>query len=800
MKKILSALLIVLVFGTATLQAQQRYIKVYSGGEEVYSASTADSNRLKFNHGDATFTHNGDNWTTAIAAIDSLVFVSDASDGSDTVAVDTVGAVRIMWTGDTAMVVNPLASSGVSVTVTGANVNVTSTSSSAYIHYVLSGSCSAGSFVLTTNKKVVVCLDDLTLTAASGPALQVASDKKAVFHLMGTSTLCDGNSGSQKGALQSAGKIAFQGNGTLNVSGRKKHGIQSSGSCTVNGGTINVLTAAKDGMNVDCFVMNGGTVSVTNPNGDGIDGDQGSIGIYGGTVTVNCTADDVKGICCDSTLTLAGGTVTVTVTGNQSKAIKTKGNLVVSGGIINVNANGTLVLEAAGSGYDPSYCTGMKAGGNILFVSGQTTITCPSVNAGGKAVSADNDIIVSGGTLDLTATGACDKYTDSTGTYDKYSSACLTADGNITVSGGTITATAGGRAINCDGNYTQSGGSVTTSTSAMGFTTIGTGTSCTDGFAAACLNTDGDITFIAGYFHGSSTGKGGRGLVADGTLTVGVAGAADSLVHIYVTTSGAPVNAVNSGGPGPGGSQTDYWKGLPKAVKIDGNITINSGHLQSYCSQTSGSTTGEAIESKDSLIINGGDIEANAYDDAINAGSYIEINGGRVWAYSRGNDGIDCNGTRVEINGGLVIARGSEVAVDDNGDHSGRLYISGGTVILYGGNMGTTEATPTVTNQKSVRISSSSVATSGFCIKNETTDTQILTYKWSNVSGSGFENGTKPPPGGQSGIYISTPDLQTGNTYKYYTSPNISGGTNWHGYYSGATVTLSGNGNSLTLQ
>ena len=48
MKKILSALLIVLVFGTATLQAQQRYIKVYSGGEEVYSASTADSNRLKF--------------------------------------------------------------------------------------------------------------------------------------------------------------------------------------------------------------------------------------------------------------------------------------------------------------------------------------------------------------------------------------------------------------------------------------------------------------------------------------------------------------------------------------------------------------------------------------------------------------------------------------------------------------------------------------------------------------------------------------------------------------------------------
>ena len=373
-----------------------------------------------------------------------------------------------------------------------------------------------------------------------------------------------------------------------------------------------------------------------------------------------------------------------------------------------------------------------------------------------------------------------------------------------------MNASAGGRAINTDRNYTQTGGTVTTSTNGVGFTVTGTGTSCTDGFASACLKADSNIVFIAGTFNGSSTGKGGRGIVAGGTLTVGTLGASDSLLSIYVTTSGAPVNATSGGWPG--GGETDNWKGLPKGVKIEGNITINSGHLQSYCSQTSGSTTGEAIESKDSLFVHGGTVEANAYDDAINAASYISITGGKVWAYARGNDGMDCNGNRIDVSGGTLICRGTEVAIDDNGDRGGKLYISGGTVVLVGGNMGTTEATPQVTNQKAVKITSntSTLLNNGIAIKNQTSDSVILTFKWPTVSGNGFmsylpmplTSDPKPPGpgGGGSGIYISSPALQTGNTYKYYSAPTISGGSHWHGLYDGATVTVSGSGSNLTLQ
>ncbi len=773
-------------------QAQQRYIKVYSGGEAVYSVPTTGSNNLRCVDGYASFSHNGETTTIALTAIDSMVFVmvTDTTGGDDTMAVDTASAISITWNGTSVDIVNPYADQGVSITADSGHVTVNSTLDSAYLPYLLSGNSSDGSLTITSVEKVLLRLDNLNLTSSSGPAINMASDRKMLLDLVGESTLADADSGTHKGALQAAGKLSFQGTGSVSVSGFTKHAIQSSGRCTMNGGTVNVLTAAKDGMNVDDFLMYGGTVNVTNPNGDGIDGDQGVVEIYDGTVNITVTAD-------------------------QSKGLKCGGDMKFLGGETTVNANGTIVI----TNYDPSYCTAIKVGGTLHMISGTVTATCASTNAGGKAVSADGDIIISGGTMNLTALGTCAKYSTSATTYDSYASACLKANGNISISGGTVSANAGGRAITTDRNYTQTGGTVTTSTNGVGFTVTGSGTSCTDGFASACLKADSNIVFVAGTFNGSSTGKGGRGIVAGGALTVGTLGAADSLLNIYVTTSGAAVNATSGGGGWPpgGGGETDNWKGLPKGVKIEGNITINSGHLQSYCSQTSGSTTGEAVESKDTLFIHGGTVEANAYDDAINAASYIQITGGKVWAYARGNDGMDCNGTRIDISGGTMICRGTEVAIDDNGDRGGKLYISGGTVVLVGGNMGTTEATPQVTNQKAVKITSntSTLLNNGVAIKNQTADSVVLTFKWPSVSGNGFmsylaspqndttvgsdNNGPKPPGSGNA-IYISSPALQTGNTYKYYSAPTISGGSHWHGLYDGATVTVSGNGNNLTLQ
>lgn len=833
------------------LSAQNQVIRVFNGGTVLLQKNVGEMDSIKSVGGYLMFYFGNESRSFLNGTVDSVTFayVDVDSVDTDTTVVDTNSRVHIVWENNSVTVDNPYSGNGLSISVNGQHVTAVASGSVANIVYWLQGSSANGSFTLTTDKKYIVLFDGLDLSNPGGAAIDILSDHKGVFHLAdgGVNTLTDGVASLGRGAIQSRGKIVFQGSGALNVTGLSKHGIQTSGSTTVLDGNINVLGAVKDGMNVDNFIMSGGNVTVTS-SGDGIDGDQGYIDISGGTLSIVCTTDDVKGLCCDSTLTISGGTVNVTVSGNQSKAIKTKQSLAISDGTVEVHANGSVVMETSGNGYDPSYCTGFKVGGNMTVSGGNITVVCPSTNSGGKAISCDGDLYVSGGNMVLSSTGACVKYTDSTGTYDSYSSTCIKAEGDVNISGGTIQATAGGRAISAEGNYLQTGGTVTTSTSASGFTTIGSGSSCSDGFAAACLKVDGNVVFTAGSFHGSSTGSGGRGIVCDGTFTMGTENGVDSLLHIYAQTSGSYVNVASGGGPGGGFGEAEYWKGLPKAIKIEDTIRIYSGYLQSYCAQTSGSTTGEAIESKSALFVNGGYVEANAYDDAINAGTYLAINGGHVWAYSRGNDAIDCNGTSLYINGGVVVARGSETGVDDNSDRNGHMYVTGGTVVAIGGNMGSIEGTPTVTNQKYLSIGSggggpggggpggsggqSTTATNGFCVKNSSGTEIILTYKWPSFSGNGFSNGaegtgvqmlgfsdvqmlgcsdvTDVRKDGSSetgdgdskrvnGIFVTSPNIQSGS-YKYFTSPTISGGTHWHGLYTGATVTTSGNGTSVTAQ
>lgn len=811
MKKLVCTILsIIFAF---SLQAQE-ILHLYHGNHVVFEKTVSEMDSIHFQGNVSVFSFQNDYMSFPTSEVDSITFSDESLMNGD--------EIYIAWDGDNVNIINPFASSGVTITNQGAKVTVSVTSAVQDIVYHLSGSTSDGYLYITPNKRFTLSLEGVSITNSEGPAIDVLVDKKTTVILANNSQnfLTDGSANPKKAALQSKSELIFTGSGTLTVNGNKRNGIHSDDYVQINSGNIVVASAVADGIHCDYFVMNGGTANIT-ASGDGVDGDTGFIEINNGTLTVNVAAADAKGLKCDSVVLINGGNITVNNSGDQSKGIKSGKDMYISGGDITVNATGSYVSETTSSGVELSYCTGIKTDGNLYITDGNITVVCPTGNAGGKAISCDGNIHISGGTMNLTATGTCAKYLVSGSTYSSYSSTCLKCDSSITISGGSITAAAGGRAISCDGNYTQTGGKLVTSTNAAGFTVMGTGTSCTDGFAPACLKVDGNIAIVSGGFQGTSTGKGGRGLVADGTLTVGATGMADSLTVVYVTTSGAPVNASSGGGgwPGGGGSSSDYWKGLPKGVKIEGDITVNSGHLQSYCSQTSGSTTGEGIETKASLYINGGYVEANSYDDAINANSHIQITGGHVWAYARGNDGMDCNGTRIDISGGTVIVRGTEVAIDDNGDHGGKLYITGGTIVLIGGNMGTTEATPSVTGQKGVTLSSgggggwpgggsgggSTLATNGFCLKNSSA-TPILTFKWPTFSGSGFDNISLPRGvdgiediNVNSGIYVSSPSIQSG-TYTYYTSPSISGGTNWHGLYDGATVTTSGNGTSVTAQ
>lgn len=533
-----------------------------------------------------------------------------------------------------------------------------------------------------------------------------------------------------------------------------------------------------------------------------------TVDIYGGTLDITCSGTDSKGISCDGIVNLHDGTYTMRATGTDSKAVKADQTLNINGGTYTVTCSGQ---ESKGFSSD-----------DVIHVSGGDVNLTISGKAG-KGFKSDVTFAMYDGSITANISGA----TLVSGT-DASNSVAVKSSGAIIIEGGTINATCtsasgGAKGLSSVGNMTISGGNITIKTEGAGATLSGSGTSCTDGYAPCCIKSEGNITILAGIINCSSTGKGGKGIACDGILTIGEMNADNNLIDIDVMTSGAPVNVTGGSGPGGGGvpgqpgggSSSDYWKGLPKGIKSAGNIVINSGHVSSYCAQTTGDPTGEAIESKDGIYINGGFIEANAYDDAINCSSHFEMNGGYVWAYARGNDGIDCNGAYTYFNGGTVIAAGKEEAIDANcdgmGGTQGHLIINGATIIAYrassggmggGGGMALLDS-PTYQNGQKYLAPTFS-AGSKYCIKNSSSNTVLIYQHPSSISGSGFmtDSGLRDTNNGSKATvnYVFTSPNVTSGTYTMYTNPTINGTANWHGIYVGATATTSGNGTSLTAQ
>ena len=93
----------------------------------------------------------------------------------------------------------------------------------------------------------------------------------------------------------------------------------------------------------------------------------------------------------------------------------------------------------------------------------------------------------------------------------------------------------------------------------------------------------------------------------------------------------------------------------------------------------------EGIEAKHSIYISGGELIVRAMDDAIQAAEHISISGGKIVAFSPGNDAIDSNGT-IDISGGLTVAIGArEPECGLDADSSNNITYSGGVLIGLGG-------------------------------------------------------------------------------------------------------------------
>jgi hypothetical protein len=194
---------------------------------------------------------------------------------------------------------------------------------------------------------------------------------------------------------------------------------------------------------------------------------------------------------------------------------------------------------------------------------------------------------------------------------------------------------------------------------------------------------------------------------------------------------------------------------------IDPYLTINGGTI------TINSSVGEGIESKSVMTINNGTITTKTADDGLNAGTFIYINGGNIYAYSTSNDAIDSNG-KIAVTGGKVIAVGASAPEEGFDCDRNTFKITGGILVGVAG--ATSIPTASVSSQASVILGGGTL-------------NQLISIQ----STDGAEALTFLVPRTFTTMLFSSPKLKVSTTYKIFTGGSVANGTSFNGLYTSGT-------------
>ena len=205
--------------------------------------------------------------------------------------------------------------------------------------------------------------------------------------------------------------MEVSGTGNLTVTGNNRHAIATNEYMLIkkNTGTITVTKAVSDAMHIEqYFQMNGGTVNLSGMGGDGIQAElknnpdeelNGQILIKGGSINIDVTADDTKGIKSDDLITISGGTFVINAKGAGSKGISAGTNMIIN----EDDAATTMTIAATGGVYedpetdDTSKCMGIKVTKDLTISAG--TITVTNTGRKSKGIKVDGTYYAKGGTV-----------------------------------------------------------------------------------------------------------------------------------------------------------------------------------------------------------------------------------------------------------------------------------------------------------------------------------------------------------------------------------------------------------------
>ena len=516
--------------------------------------------------------------------------------------------LRLVFSENVVSIYNPLAPT-TDVRVSEADVDVFSHRERPIV-IKAEGKSVDGRIRIIADTTFTICLNELSLSSRHAPAINSSSKQRMKIELADGTTnyLQDGkeyifNDTLEKSnaCLCSQGHIDFCGNGTLVIHGNQKHGIAADRGIRLMEGNISILSAPADGINSDKYIsLEGAQLNISGQKQDGIDA-SGDVNMLGGLATITVSGDTYKGIKSGASFSLSDGELHLLIEGKASKGIKTKGAINIEGGILDAVATGDVLIENG----DPSYCSILKS--DSVFYMSDGEIHLVNMGQGGKCISVDRSMTITGGDLYLETNGDGAEYLNSDSLTDYYTPKCISADDSIRIVGGQLD----------------------------------------------CI----------------STGLGGKGIVSGKYLSIGSLQSSEEPI-VSVETKGTCIfDDVDE----------DKRYGCPKGIKVGNQVEVFSGNINV---KTFGQG-GEGIECKSLIRLHNAQIQCITYEDGINVGQHLVIDGARIYCFSLGNDGIDSNG-KITMKNGIVVSISKHEQDESFDSDLGRFYIYGGIVFGIG--------------------------------------------------------------------------------------------------------------------